>query len=134
AYLLGNSESRVLITSQAKLEVAAAALAQSPGIEACLVVDGPGDGARVQNLDDALAGLPDTPIPDERLGTAMLYSSGTTGRPKGIVRPLPDVAPSDRLPIFDFLTDLWKYRPGMVYLLPAPLYRSAPQAAVNLTI
>jgi long-chain acyl-CoA synthetase len=134
AYLLGNSRSRVLITSGVKFETARQALAQSPGIEVCLVVDGPGDGARVRNLQDALAGLPETPIEGERLGTAMLYSSGTTGRPKGIVRPLPDVGPSDKLPIFDFLTDLWNYREGMVYLSPAPLYHSAPQAAVNLTI
>ena len=134
AYLLGNSRSRVLITSAAKLEVAAAALAQSPGIEACLVVDGPGDGARVRNLEDALAGLPDTPVADEALGTAMLYSSGTTGRPKGILRPLPEAAPAHGMPLFDFLTGLWEYRPDMVYLSPAPLYHSAPQAAVNLTI
>jgi long-chain acyl-CoA synthetase len=134
AYLLANSRSRVLITSQAKLEVAKAALAQAPGVEVCLVVDGPGDGARVRNLEEALAGLPDTPIADERLGTAMLYSSGTTGRPKGIVRPLPDVPPHQRLALFDFLEGLWAYRPGMVYLSPAPLYHSAPQAAVGLTI
>jgi long-chain acyl-CoA synthetase len=134
AYLLENSRSRVLITSQAKLEVARAAIDLVPAIEVCLVVDGPGDGGRVRNLEEALAGLPETPIADERLGTAMLYSSGTTGRPKGIIRPLPDVPPTERLPIFDFLTDLWGYRDGMVYLSPAPLYHSAPQAAVNLTI
>jgi long-chain acyl-CoA synthetase len=134
AYLLGNSRSRVLITSQAKLAVAREALAASPGIEACLVVDGPGDGGRVANLDEALAGLPDTPIADEALGTPMLYSSGTTGRPKGIIRPLPDTAPSQPLPLYGFLTGLWKYRENMVYLSPAPLYHSAPQAAVSLTI
>ncbi|MFL5296939.1 MAG: AMP-binding protein [Phenylobacterium sp.] len=134
AYLLGNSRSRVLITSTAKLPVAQAALAASPGVEVCLVVDGPGDGGRVLNLDEALQGLPDTPIADEALGTPMLYSSGTTGRPKGIIRPLPDVPPSQPLPLYGFLTDLWKYRPEMIYLSPAPLYHSAPQAAVSLTI
>jgi long-chain acyl-CoA synthetase len=97
-------------------------------------VDGPGDGDRIENLDEALAGLPDTPIADEWLGTPMLYSSGTTGRPKGIIRPLPENPPSKPLPLFDFLTGLWKYREGMIYLSPAPLYHSAPQAAVSLTI
>ena len=43
----------------------------------------------------ATAGLPHTPIADECIGTAMLYSSGTTGRPKGILRPLPEL-PADR--------------------------------------
>jgi long-chain acyl-CoA synthetase len=134
AYLLQNSRSKVLVTSMAKLEIAKAAVAATPAIVRCLVVDGPGDGGRFVNLDEVLAGLPDTPITDERLGTAMLYSSGTTGRPKGIIRPLPQCPPGQGLPLFDFLTRLWRYREGMVYLSPAPLYHSAPQAAVNLTI
>ena len=134
AYLLENSRSKVLITSTAKLDIARQALADAPDVERCLVVDGPGDGSRIVGLDEALAGMPDTPITDESLGTAMLYSSGTTGRPKGIIRPLPEVPPSGGLPLFDFLTKLWRYREGMVYLSPAPLYHSAPQGAVNLTI
>jgi len=134
AYLLQNSESKVLITSQAKMPVAAQALAGAPGVTRCLVVDGAGDGAKAQNLDDAVGALPDTPISDESLGTAMLYSSGTTGRPKGILRPLPELPPDKGLPIFDFLHQLWRYRADMVYLSPAPLYHSAPQAAVNLTL
>jgi long-chain acyl-CoA synthetase len=134
AYILNNSQSKILITSQAKRETALAALSLSPGIELCLIVDGEGDGGRVLNLDEATAGLPATPIADESLGTAMLYSSGTTGRPKGILRPLPEQPPVHHLPIFDFLVKLWQYREGMIYLSPAPLYHSAPQAAVGLTI
>jgi long-chain acyl-CoA synthetase len=64
----------------------------------------------------------------------MLYSSGTTGRPKGILRPLAEQPPAQQLPLFVFLQKLWNYREGMIYLSPAPLYHSAPQAAVNLTI
>ena len=134
AYIVNNSQSKVLITSQAKRDVALAALAQCPAVELCLIVDGPGDGRKILNLDDATAGLPATPIADESLGTAMLYSSGTTGRPKGILRPLPVQPPAQQLPMFDFLQKLWHYREGMTYLSPAPLYHSAPQAAVNLTI
>jgi long-chain acyl-CoA synthetase len=134
AYILENSESKVLITSVAKREVAAKALAMSPRVERCLIVDGQSDGERVLNLDAALARFPDTPIPDESLGTPMLYSSGTTGRPKGILRPLPENPPAKPLPLFDFLVKLWRYREGMIYLSPAPLYHSAPQAAVSLTI
>ncbi len=133
-YLLENSRSKVLITSAAKLAVARAAMAAAPGVERCLVADGPGDGARFQNLDDAVGQLPASQIDDERLGTPMLYSSGTTGRPKGIIRPLPDLAPNDGMALFDFLLKLWRYREDMVYLSPAPLYHSAPQAAISLTI
>jgi long-chain acyl-CoA synthetase len=134
AYILGNSQSKVLITSQAKRDIVLAALPRCPRIELCLIVDGEGESDRVVNLDKAIASLPATPIADESLGTAMLYSSGTTGRPKGILRPLPEQPPSLQLPMFDFLQKLWQYREGMTYLSPAPLYHSAPQAAVNLTL
>jgi long-chain acyl-CoA synthetase len=135
AYLLTNSRSRVLITSQAKREVALAAMALAPGVERILVVDGPGDAATgLQNLDEALAGLPETPIADECLGTAMLYSSGTTGRPKGILRPLPETPPHQPLALYDWIDNLFKFREGMVYLSPAPLYHSAPHISVNLTL
>jgi len=135
AYLLTNSRSRVLITSQAKREVAVAAMALAPGVEQLLVVDGPGDPATgAKNLDEALAGLPETPIPDECLGTAMLYSSGTTGRPKGILRPLPENPPGEPLALYDWIDNLFRFRDGMVYLSPAPLYHSAPHISVNLTL
>jgi len=134
AYIVNNSESKILITSQAKRDAALAALANCPKIELCLIADGKGDGARVQNLDEATASYPSTPVADEHLGAAMLYSSGTTGRPKGILRPLPMQPPSQPLPLYAFLDKLWHYRAGMIYLSPAPLYHSAPQAAVGLTI
>jgi long-chain acyl-CoA synthetase len=133
AYILDNSQSKILITSTAKREVAAKALAHCPRIERCLVVDGSSDRGLI-NLDAAVGRFPETPIPDEALGTPMLYSSGTTGRPKGILRPLSETPPAQQLPLFDFLVKLWRYREGMVYLSPAPLYHSAPQAAVSLTI
>jgi long-chain acyl-CoA synthetase len=134
SYILTNSESRILVTSVAKLHIAREALKQCPGVELCIVADGPGESERIVGLQEATAHLPKTPIPDESVGTAMLYSSGTTGRPKGILRPLPEQPPSHQLALFDFLQKLWQYREGMIYLSPAPLYHSAPQAAVNLAI
>jgi len=134
AYILNNSQSRILITSAAKLDVAREAIKECPGVELCVVADGTGESARIVGLDQATFGLPRTPIADEYVGTAMLYSSGTTGRPKGILRPLPEQPPVYNLPLFEFLIKLWQYREGMIYLSPAPLYHSAPQAAVNLTI
>ena len=141
AYILQNSESRLLVTSGPKLEVALKAIAQCPAVTLCLVVGGETAAAgpapahcRVADYASELARFPATPIADERLGTPMLYSSGTTGRPKGVLRPLPDNPPSEPLPLFHFLNKLWRYRADMVYLSPAPMYHSAPQAAVSLTI
>ena len=134
AYILTNSCSRILITSVTKLDIAREAIRECPAIELCIVADGPGESDRIVGLAEATKDLPATPIADESVGTAMLYSSGTTGRPKGILRPLPEQSPSQQLPLFDFLEKLWHYREGMIYLSPAPLYHSAPQAAVNLTI
>src|SRR6266850_1828228 len=86
AYIVNNSESKVLIFSEEKRAVAIEALRQCPGVEVALVVNGPGDGSRILNFDDATAPMATTPIPDESVGPAVLYSSGTTGQPQGLLR------------------------------------------------
>jgi len=134
AYIVNNCLAKVLITSQAKREVALAALAECPEVELCLIVDGPGQGERIRNLDEATAGFPDWPIADETLGTAMLYSSGTTGKPKGVLRPLPDQPPVKQLTVLDLFAKLWRLKEGMTYLSPAPLYHAAPWLGVASTI
>ena len=137
AYILSNSRSEVLVTSSTKIHTALEALDGAPNVRKVFVCGGvPSDisDPRVVDYDEATASMPTTPIADESLGTPMLYSSGTTGRPKGILRPLPDQPPADMLPLYTFLLNLWQYREGMMYLSPAPLYHSAPQAAVSLTL
>src|SRR4030088_3404616 len=72
AYIVNNSQSRVLITSVAKLEIAREALKECPKVELCIVADGSGESERIVGLREATSGLPKMPIPDESIGTAML--------------------------------------------------------------
>jgi long-chain acyl-CoA synthetase len=75
----------------------------------------------------AVAAMPDTPIPDERAGVDMLYSSGTTGRPKGVRVALPE-DPSIAAPnvLMQLAQALYALGPDTTYLSPAPLYHAAP--------
>ena len=134
AYILNNSLSRVLIASQAKRDVALAALGECPKVELCLIVGGPGEGERIRNFEDATAEHSSTPIADESRGAAMLYSSGTTGKPKGVLRPVSDEPPALPLPLTAAFWKFWRVREGQIYLSPAPLYHSAPLAAAAGTI
>jgi len=130
AYIVTNSRSRLLFSSTTRRPVAEAAAAQCPQLER-LLMTGPGElPAGWESYEAAVADCPADPVPDESLGAAMLYSSGTTGQPKGILRELPEIAPSDPLPVMQFVSAMFGFRPGMTYLNPAPLYHSAPQASV----
>jgi len=123
AYIINNSESKVLFVSPAKLEVAVEALAECPNIEIVLVVDSDSSSLPegMVSYSQAIEALPSIPIDKQLLGHSMLYSSGTTGRPKGIIRPLSGQAPDSVLPVFQFLEGILGYRDDMVYLSPAPL-------------
>jgi long-chain acyl-CoA synthetase len=130
AYIVSDCDARLFITSAGKADVAVAAAELTPKVETFLCVDAESEIGPFRPYDEALAEHPPTRIDDEQLGAAMLYSSGTTGRPKGILRPLPDVHPSEPLPVMQFVVAMFGMRPGMTYLSPAPIYHSAPQASV----
>ena len=135
AYILNNCQAKVLITSKAKRETALAALLECPDVALCLIADGDGDDARVRNLDEATAPYPATPIADECVGGFMLYSSGTTGRPKGVLHALPETGPSvPARASIELYTRFWKYREGMVMLSPAPIYHAAPLLYIGFVI
>src|SRR5207244_6382712 len=127
--ILADSGASVLVASARTASVAADAAA---GLEAPLrlglLVDGSGrspSGSFV-GWDDAVAGHPAEPLPDETEGADMVYSSGTTGRPKGIRRPLtgePFATPPRRLAA---MVDLYGFGADTVYLSSAPLYHAGP--------
>ena len=132
AYIVNDSGARVLVVSAGKRDIAMQLPERCPGVERFLMI---GDsGGRWEPYDEVVSAYPDEPVPDERLGGAMLYSSGTTGQPKGILRPLPDIHPNDALPVMMLVKQMFRFREGMIYLSPAPLYHSAPQASVSATI
>jgi acyl-CoA synthetase (AMP-forming)/AMP-acid ligase II len=77
-------------------------------------------------LEAALAAQPATRIADESTGRDMLYSSGTTGRPKGVIGPLPEGAIDQVDALSGLVGMLYQFASDMVYLSPAPLYHAAP--------
>lgn len=126
-YIIRDSGSKLLITD--------GAVGQSRDVVSALQRDGQLDGMifwsdyEVEGLPDFdafAADFPETPIPDESAGFHMLYSSGTTGRPKGVKVSLPDdavEAPSAVIPLF---AALFGFSGTTRYLSPAPLYHAAP--------
>ncbi|HEX7131902.1 MAG TPA: AMP-binding protein [Iamia sp.] len=120
-HIVEDSGARVLVATEATV----GALAEStlPGIERRLLVDGAVEGW--EPLPDLLAGQPVTPIADQVEGDSMMYSSGTTGRPKGVKSPLTG-APYPHLGEAGELAELFGMSSDTVLLSPAPLYHAAP--------
>ncbi|AKK25644.1 fatty-acid--CoA ligase FadD4 [Mycobacterium sp. EPa45] len=125
AYIINNCEAKAIIGSVALRETLAGLGAELPdGLPKLLViVDGELDGW--QAYPDCVADLPTTPISDEIEGDLLQYSSGTTGRPKGIKRELPHLPPSEAPGLMSALVGFWM-DPDGIYLSPAPLYHTAP--------
>lgn len=125
AYIIGNSNAKAIVGSVALVgtlaELGEHLIDGLPDL--LLIADGDLDGW--QRYPEAVAGHPDTPIADEIEGDLLQYSSGTTGRPKGIKRELPHVPPSESPGLMAALIGFWMH-PEAVYLSPAPLYHTAP--------
>lgn len=122
AYILEDSGAKILFGSAYLAPTLDEVTKLSPQVEQ-LRFDTPG----ALSAEAALAAMPDTPIADERAGVDMLYSSGTTGRPKGVKIPLPEDPAIDQANALVGLTMMaFGIKPDSVYLSPAPLYHAAP--------
>ena len=86
AYIIDDCDAKAVF-SEAKIPTAGPAAAQCPKLRVKVAIGGEVDG--FVNYDKALAPLDGSDIPDPTLGNSMMYTSGTTGRPKGVFRPNP---------------------------------------------
>ena len=125
AFIVNDSGARSLISSVALATVAEQLPQHCPDCKHWLAVDGAVNG--FADFASTLSEFTPQPLEEEPSGGFMLYSSGTTGRPKGILRPLPDGGIADTVnPVAMLLAGLWNVNEESVYLSPAPLYHSAP--------
>lgn len=115
AFVLEDSGSKVLIASAAVDETLAAAVPS-------LIVFAPGARDFVQERTL----FPESPLPSESPGNDMLYSSGTTGRPKGIRPTLPSGTLDQSNPLTDLGRMVYQMDTDTIFLSPAPLYHAAP--------
>ena len=125
AYIINDCGARVFITSRYKADQAAEVVPETPEVEVRLMLDGVIEG--YQPYEDAVARQPADPLPDRIAGTDMLYSSGTTGRPKGVKSKAPSTPLGSELTsVAGLQAVLFGADADMVYLSPAPLYHAAP--------
>lgn len=131
AYIVQDSGARLVIASKG-LEAVASELAMTlkePRVR--FVVGGAVQG--YERWEKAVARQETTPIADEVMGYPMLYSSGTTGRPKGVKQPFVAQPISEAQPVGLLLQALYGFDGETIYLSPAPLYHAAP-LAFNMTV
>ena len=124
AYILDNCGARLFIASRSLADVARKMVSQTDGVKHFYMIDGLEEG--FQSWEEATDAMPAVPIDDQAMGTAMLYSSGTTGKPKGVFnKPYTEIF-DEPLPLTLSLGAAFGFGPETTYLSPAPLYHAAP--------
>lgn len=122
-YIVDDCEAKALITSAA-MKPAEGLKQLAPSCEIWLSVGGGHPG--YDDYAETVGGCSTAPLEEQPAGALMLYSSGTTGRPKGIKRPLPERMISEDNGLGGLQKMLWGFDENTIYLSPAPLYHSAP--------
>ncbi|PLW70126.1 acyl-CoA synthetase [Pseudohalioglobus lutimaris] len=124
AYILENCGARLFICSHELKDLAEKLLNSAGSVAHFLMVGGVIDG--YDSWEEAMFAQPEEPISDEKNGVPMLYSSGTTGQPKGILVPPPSDDVDAPHPMAQSLGIAFGFSEETVYLSPAPLYHAAP--------
>ena len=124
SYIVQDCGAKALITSYEKRDLASAVLPDIGHVETRLMMGGVVDG--FEPYEEVVGAASAEPLPEQIEGRDLLYSSGTTGRPKGIKGPLSG-RPADSATSVTVLGQLlYGFVPDMVYLSPAPMYHAAP--------
>ena len=123
-YILNDCGAKAYITSHYKADQAQEIAATMPHVELRLMLDGTIPG--FDSFEDAVERSSATPLEERIDGTDMLYSSGTTGRPKGVRLQFPRNPLGSPNALTGLAQFLLGFDENVVYLSPAPLYHAAP--------
>lgn len=120
-HIVRDSDARALAASSALGDLAKRLTTSNSALRMRLSL-----GGTIEGFDSIADADADTRLPAGPDGNAMFYSSGTTGRPKGILRSLANGRFADPSPGEGLLSGVFGITPASVLLIPAPLYHAAP--------